>query len=78
MKTFTAGVIILAPVLAFAQAQPASFDEPAKPKPIQPIVASQHEGPGRIGVRLAFQKETGLPQIVGMVRAVRRTTLDFR
>jgi len=68
MKTLIAGVIILAPVLALAQPMASSYDEPAKPKPIQPIVASEHEGPGRIGVRLAFQKETGLPQIVGMVR----------
>jgi C-terminal processing protease CtpA/Prc len=43
-------------------------DEPAKPKPVQPVLASQHSGPGRIGVRLAFLKDSGLPQIVAMTR----------
>ena len=43
-------------------------DEAAKPKPVQPVVASQHSGPGRIGVRLAFLKDSGLPQIVAMTR----------
>jgi len=56
------------PVAAFAQAAPPATDAPAKPPPFQPIVASQHSGMGRIGVRLAFDKATGLPSIAGMTR----------
>lgn len=63
----TACIISLLPAFAFGQAT-APADETVKPKPIQPILAREHSGPGRIGVRLAFEKETGLPQIVGMVR----------
>ena len=56
---------------SLVQAQPAPVpmaDESAKTKPVQPVLASQHQGPGRIGVRLAFTKDTGMPQIIGMIR----------
>jgi S1-C subfamily serine protease len=43
-------------------------DESAKPKPIQPVLARHHSGPGRIGVRLIFLKDSGLPQIAAMTR----------
>jgi C-terminal processing protease CtpA/Prc len=57
------------PVAAFAQAAPPpSTDAPAKPPPFQPIIASQHGGMGRIGVRLEFDKATGLPRIAGLTR----------
>jgi C-terminal processing protease CtpA/Prc len=65
-KLLAACLLGLLPTLALAQAP--NLDAPPKPKPIQPIIASQHSGPGRIGVRLAFDKVTGLPQIVGMIR----------
>jgi C-terminal processing protease CtpA/Prc len=44
------------------------LDQAAKPKPLEPVLVKDHSGLGRIGVRLAFVKDTGLPQIVGMVR----------
>ena len=53
----------LLPALAFAQ------DEAApKPAPFQPILAKDHQGLGRIGVRLGFDKTTGLPYIAGLIR----------
>jgi C-terminal processing protease CtpA/Prc len=55
------------PVLAFAQAT-APADTPAKPQPFEPIVAAAHSGLGRIGVRLVFDKATGLPTIAGITR----------
>ena len=57
-------------VAAFAQpiAPILAPDESAKPKPVQPVLARNHSGPGRIGVRLAFLKDSGLPQIVAMTR----------
>jgi C-terminal processing protease CtpA/Prc len=68
MKTLLA-VCLLAMLPAFASAQTIGpTDQPVKPKPIVPVLARDHSGPGRIGVRLAFSKETGLPQIVGMIR----------
>jgi C-terminal processing protease CtpA/Prc len=68
MKSLAAAcIIVLIPALALGQPL-TPLDEPAKPKPIQPVLARDHSGPGRIGVRLAFVKDTGLPQIVGMVR----------
>lgn len=71
MKTLLVACLIgFLPLLAVAQPTPgpSPMDEPAKPKPIEPIIAKDHSGPGRIGVRLAFVKETGLPQVVGLVR----------
>ncbi len=62
-----AGLLAFVPLLASAQATN-TVDAPAKPKPIEPIIANAHSGPGRIGVRLEFSKDTGLPQIVGMTR----------
>ena len=68
MKLLLLGFLAFVLSLA-AQAQPASTDEvTAKPKPLVPILAKDHRGIGRIGVRLAFVKDTGLPQIVGMIR----------
>ena len=55
------------PLLAAAQSVN-PMDAPPKPKPVEPIVASQHSGPGRIGVRLAFAKESGIPEIVGLTQ----------
>jgi C-terminal processing protease CtpA/Prc len=54
-------------VLALAQATTAPV-VPDKPKQIQPFVASEHTGNGRIGVRLNFDKDTGLPVIAGITK----------
>ena len=43
-------------------------DATSKPGPFQPLVAKEHQGLGRIGVRLAFDKATGLPHIIALTR----------
>lgn len=58
-------LVALFPVLASAQS--ADITAP-KGKPVDPVIASEHTGPGRIGVRIYFDKTTGLPQIIGMTR----------
>jgi len=55
------------PALALAQATPPA-DATAKPGPFRPLVAKEHEGLGRIGVRLTFDKVTGLPTITALTR----------
>ena len=68
-SSFILTLTFIAAGFAAAQAQPAPVsDDPAKIKPVQPILASQHRGSGRIGVRLAFTKNSAMPQIVGMIR----------
>ena len=66
MKTLIA-LCLLALLPAFAPLQ-AQTDAPPKPKPVEPVLARDHNGLGRIGVRLAFSKDTGMPTIVGMTR----------
>ena len=74
---FTFCLIAFLPAMAFAQAAPAAAtpDANAKPQPFEPVVAAAHSGLGRIGVRLAFDKATGLPTIVGITRG--SPALDF-
>ena len=68
MKTILAACFIgLLPALALAQTV-APPDDSSKPKPFQPVLPEQHSGLGRIGVRLVFDKDTGLPQIAGLTR----------
>jgi C-terminal processing protease CtpA/Prc len=57
-------VILLASLPALAPAQ----DAADKPKPFEPVLPQAHSGVGRIGVRLAFSKDTGMPQIIGLTR----------
>jgi len=59
--------MVFLPTLAFAQAT-APVDAPPKPAVFQPVLAKDHQGLGLIGVRLAFDKATGLPQIVAIIR----------
>jgi C-terminal processing protease CtpA/Prc len=63
----TASLLVLLPALAFAQPS-ATPDATTKIAPFQPIIASQHQGLGRIGVRLEYDKTTGLPHIVALTR----------
>jgi carboxyl-terminal processing protease len=68
MKTILAACLIgLLPSLALAQTSMPP-DDSTKPKPFQPIMPQQHAGLGRIGVRLVFDKDTGLPSIAGLTR----------
>src|ERR1700683_1786500 len=65
------------PALALAQAPPPP-DLPSKPAPFQPLVAKEHQGLGRIGVRLAFDKDTGLPRIIALTRGGPAADFGFR
>jgi C-terminal processing protease CtpA/Prc len=65
------------PALALAQETPAS-DANAKPAPFQPLVAKEHQGLGRIGVRLEFDKVTGLPRIIALTRGGPAADYGFR
>ena len=57
----------LLPAVALAQATPPP-DANAHPTAFQPLVAKEHMGLGRIGVRLAFDKDSGLPRIIALTR----------
>jgi C-terminal processing protease CtpA/Prc len=67
----------LLPALAHAQATPTT-DTPAKATPFQPIVAKDHQGLGRIGVRLAYDKVSGLPRIIALTRGGPAADFGFR
>ncbi len=60
---------IAVPAVALAQATPPpDLTASSKPAPFQPLVAREHMGLGRIGVRLYFDKDTGLPRIIALTR----------
>jgi C-terminal processing protease CtpA/Prc len=70
MKTLrTACLIGFLPALALAQTVPPPDAPPAPPPPFEPVLAQNHQGPGRIGVRLEFDKATGIPMIVALIRS---------
>jgi len=66
-KLPVACLLAFLPALALAQSTPPP-DPNARPAAFQPIVASQHQGLGRIGVRLEYDKATGLPHIAALTR----------
>jgi C-terminal processing protease CtpA/Prc len=67
MKPLLVACLIgLLPALASAQV-PSSTDTD-KPTPFEPVLAKDHEGLGRIGIHLAYDKATGLPHIDALVR----------
>ena len=65
------------PALALAQATPPP-DATTKPAPFRPLVAKEHQGLGRIGVRLMFDKVSGLPRIVALTRGGPAADFGFR
>ncbi len=67
----------LLPALALAQSTSPS-DAAATSAPFQPIVAADHQGLGRIGVRLEYDKVTGLPHISSLVRGGPAADFGFR
>jgi C-terminal processing protease CtpA/Prc len=75
--------LVLAAILASTLAVRAQVpttpppDNANKPKPFAPIVASQHAGDGRIGVRLVFGKD-GTCVIGGLVRGGPAYDVGFR
>jgi predicted metalloprotease with PDZ domain len=52
-------------------------DDKDKPKPFAPVLVSQHQGAGRIGVRLVFEKD-GTCLIGGLVRGGPAYDVGFR
>ena len=57
------------PTVALGQATPPpDLSTASKPAPFQPLVAREHLGLGRIGVRLVFDKDSGLPRISHLTR----------
>jgi C-terminal processing protease CtpA/Prc len=79
MKITLPGFFLVSFASLSLKAQPATTpDESALTKPVQPVLASQHQGPGRIGVRLAFTKDTGMPQIIGMIRGGPAADFGFK
>jgi len=78
MKLFLAACLTgFLPALALAQATPPP-DATVKAPPFEPIVAKDHAGPGRIGVRLSYDKATGLPQISALTRGGPAADFGFR
>jgi carboxyl-terminal processing protease len=78
MKTLLAACFIgLLPALTLAQTAPVP-DDSTKPKPFQPVLPEEHSGLGRIGVRLVFDKDTGLPQIAGLTQGGPAVDYGFR
>jgi C-terminal processing protease CtpA/Prc len=65
------------PSLALAQVA-SSPDASTKPTPFQPIVAKDHQGLGRIGVRLEYDKVSGLPHIAALTRGGPAADFGFR
>ncbi|MCE0497944.1 MAG: PDZ domain-containing protein [Methylacidiphilales bacterium] len=78
MKTILAACLIgLLPAMALAQTI-APPDDSSKPKPFQPVLPQQHSGLGRIGVRIAFDKDTSLPYIAGLTKGGPAVDYGFR
>jgi C-terminal processing protease CtpA/Prc len=71
----TACLTGLLPAIALAQT---TSDTAAKPTPFQPIVASDHQGLGRIGVHLEYDKTTNLPYIGALIRGGPAADFGFR
>jgi C-terminal processing protease CtpA/Prc len=65
------------PTLALAQ-MTSSADASTKAAPFQPIVAKDHQGLGRIGVRLEYDKVSGLPHIAALTRGGPAADFGFR
>ncbi len=79
MKLFLVACLTgLVPALALAQSAPPATDDTPKPKPFQSVLAKDHDGLGRIGVRLEFDKVTGLPHIAGLTRGGPAADFGFR
>jgi hypothetical protein len=68
----------LLPVLAFAQTIAPVDPNAAKPAAFQPILAKDHQGLGRIGVHLGYDKDSPLPKIVALIRGGPAADFGFR
>ena len=78
MKTFHAACLIgFLPALALAQSA-LPPDTSTQKQPFEPVLAANHQGPGRIGVRLDYDKATGLPHIAALTRGGPAEDFGFR
>ncbi len=78
MKLFHAAcLLVLMSPLAVAQST-VSSDATTKVPPVEPVLERDHSGPGRIGVRLVFDKDTGLPRIAALIRGGPASDFGFR
>ena len=79
MKSLPVAICLLVclPVLALAQSTPPP-EAPAKLQPFEPVLPQGHTGDGRIGVRIDFDKSTGLPVIVALTRGGPAADFAFR
>jgi C-terminal processing protease CtpA/Prc len=78
MKTLRAACLVgFLPVLALAQTAPTA-NTPTGGQPFEPVLASQHQGPGRIGARIEYDKFTGLPYIAALIRGGPAEDFGFR
>jgi C-terminal processing protease CtpA/Prc len=69
-------LVILTP-LAYAQST-VQTDDTTKVPPVEPVLASQHSGAGRIGVVLGVDTDTGLPIITALIRGGPAEDFGFR
>ena len=72
----TASLAAFLPSVALAQASPPA--DTTKLAPFMPLVAKEHQGLGRIGVRLSFDKTSGLPKIIALTRGGPAADFGFR
>jgi len=70
-------LLVCLPALALAQTAPPP-DTAAKEQPFEPVLAQDHMGAGRIGVRIDFDKVTGMPVIVALTRGGPAADFGFR
>src|SRR5260221_6914694 len=78
MKSLHAACLIaFLPTLAFAQMAPPP-DNSVKLQPFEPVLAQDHTGLGRIGVRITYDKLTVLPQIAAMTQGGPAADFGFR
>ena len=69
--------VVLLPVAALAQTTPPP-DNSNKPKPTVPVLAKDHAGWGRVGIRLTFDKVTGIPTIAGLTKGGPASDFGFK
>jgi C-terminal processing protease CtpA/Prc len=76
MKTLrTACLIGFLPALVCAQS---ATPDATPAQPVQPILAQDHSGPGRIGARIDYDKKTGLPHIAALIQGGPAADFGFR
>ncbi len=80
---FLLGLTVAADAQAVSDAVPAhppgSSALPSnKPVPVDPFVAADHEGTGRLGMRIGFLPVTGLPYIVAITQGGPAMDYGFR